>query len=153
VSFRAPVGRKCPRDDFDGAAHALGLPALRSVDLELGGGHTMATLMPEGTEVEVVLVNDDFDAEERARLIQAIVQGEDDIERGAHPGPRGVAARRERSGGTRTRGERREKMHRGTLMSNASGTNQACAFICSSPAPACSPRCSSSSPPRAGEPW
>lgn len=42
------------------------------------------TDLPEGTEVEVVLVDDGFDAEERARLIQAIEDGEDDIERGDH---------------------------------------------------------------------
>jgi hypothetical protein len=42
------------------------------------------TDLPDGTEVEVVLVNAEFDPEERARLIQAIEDGESDIERGDH---------------------------------------------------------------------
>jgi len=41
------------------------------------------TDLPEGTEVEVMLVDDaDFDPEERARLLQAIEDGEEDIARG-----------------------------------------------------------------------
>ena len=41
------------------------------------------TDLPEGTEVELVLVDDgEFEPEERARLIQAIEEAEADIERG-----------------------------------------------------------------------
>jgi hypothetical protein len=41
------------------------------------------TDLPEGTEVEVMLVDDaDFDPEERARLLQAIEESEEDIARG-----------------------------------------------------------------------
>ncbi len=42
------------------------------------------TELPEGTEIELVAVDDDFDAEERARLLQAIDDGVEDFERGDH---------------------------------------------------------------------
>jgi hypothetical protein len=42
------------------------------------------TDLPEGTEVELVAVDDDFDPEERARLLQAIDDGIEDFERGDH---------------------------------------------------------------------
>lgn len=41
-----------------------------------------STDLPEGAEVELILVGDEFDAEERARLLQAIEGGAEDIERG-----------------------------------------------------------------------
>ena len=41
-----------------------------------------STDLPEGSEVELMLVDDEFDPEERARLLQAIEEGEEDIERG-----------------------------------------------------------------------
>ncbi len=40
------------------------------------------TNLPEGTEVELLVVDDDFDAEERARLLEAIEAGAADFERG-----------------------------------------------------------------------
>ena len=40
------------------------------------------TDLPEGTEVELMPVEDDFDPEEKARLLQAIDEGAEDIERG-----------------------------------------------------------------------
>jgi hypothetical protein len=40
------------------------------------------TDLPEGTEVELMPVEDDFDTEEKARLLQAIDEGAEDIERG-----------------------------------------------------------------------
>ena len=40
------------------------------------------TDLPEGREVELVLLDDEFDPEEKARLLQAIEAGEEDIERG-----------------------------------------------------------------------
>ena len=43
------------------------------------------TELPEGCEVELVaLDDDDFEPEERARLLQAIEEGYADIERGDH---------------------------------------------------------------------
>lgn len=42
------------------------------------------TDLPEGTEVELVAVDDDFDPEERARLLAAIDDGIEDFERGDH---------------------------------------------------------------------
>ena len=42
------------------------------------------TDLPEGTEVELMPVDDDFDPEERARLLQAIEEGAEDFERGDH---------------------------------------------------------------------
>ncbi len=42
------------------------------------------TALPEGTEIELVPVDDDFDAEERARLLAAIDDGIEDFERGDH---------------------------------------------------------------------
>ena len=42
------------------------------------------TELPEGTEVELVVADDDFDAEERARLLAAIDDGIEDFERGDH---------------------------------------------------------------------
>ena len=42
-----------------------------------------ATDLPEGAEVELFLVEDDeFEPEERARLLQAIEESEEDIDRG-----------------------------------------------------------------------
>lgn len=41
-----------------------------------------STDLPEGSEVELMLVDDEFDPEERARLLQAIEEGAEDIERG-----------------------------------------------------------------------
>jgi predicted DNA-binding antitoxin AbrB/MazE fold protein len=40
------------------------------------------TDLPEGREVEIVIVDDEFEPEERARLLQAIEDGEKDIEKG-----------------------------------------------------------------------
>jgi hypothetical protein len=40
------------------------------------------TDLPEGAEVELVAVGDDFDPEERARLLAAIDEGIEDFERG-----------------------------------------------------------------------
>jgi hypothetical protein len=42
------------------------------------------TDLPEGTEVELMPVDDDFDPAERARLLQAIEEGAEDFERGDH---------------------------------------------------------------------
>ena len=42
------------------------------------------TDLPEGTEVELLAVGDDFDPEERARLLAAIDEGIEDFERGDH---------------------------------------------------------------------
>lgn len=42
------------------------------------------TALPEGTEIELVAVDDDFDAEERARLLAALDEGVEDFERGDH---------------------------------------------------------------------
>jgi hypothetical protein len=41
-----------------------------------------STDLPEGSEVELLLVDREFDPEERARLIQAIEEGAEDVERG-----------------------------------------------------------------------
>jgi hypothetical protein len=40
------------------------------------------TKMPEGTEVELLAADEDFDPEERARLLQSIEEGYQDMERG-----------------------------------------------------------------------
>jgi hypothetical protein len=40
------------------------------------------TDLPEGTEVELMPVDGDFDPEEKARLLQAIDEGVEDFERG-----------------------------------------------------------------------
>jgi hypothetical protein len=42
------------------------------------------TDLPEGTEIELVPVELEFDNEERAQLLQAIEKGAEDIERGDH---------------------------------------------------------------------
>lgn len=42
------------------------------------------TKLPEGTEVELLSVDDALDPEERARLLQSIEDGFADIERGDH---------------------------------------------------------------------
>ena len=42
------------------------------------------TELPEGTEIELLPVDDDFDPEERARLLAAIDDGIEDFERGDH---------------------------------------------------------------------
>ena len=42
------------------------------------------TELPEGAEVELVLAEDDFAPEERARLLAAIEDGVEDFERGDH---------------------------------------------------------------------
>jgi hypothetical protein len=42
------------------------------------------TDLPEGTEVEVLALDQDFDPEERAKLLRALDDGADDIERGDH---------------------------------------------------------------------
>jgi hypothetical protein len=41
-----------------------------------------ATDLPEGAEVELYLVDDEFDPEERARLLQMIEESEEDIANG-----------------------------------------------------------------------
>ena len=41
-----------------------------------------STDLPEGSEVELMLVDSELDAAERARLIRAIEEGAEDIERG-----------------------------------------------------------------------
>jgi hypothetical protein len=40
------------------------------------------TKMPEGTEIELLAADEDFDPEERARLLQSIEEGYQDMERG-----------------------------------------------------------------------
>ena len=42
------------------------------------------TDLPEGSEVEIVLVEDDLESAERARLVQAVEDGIEDFERGDH---------------------------------------------------------------------
>jgi hypothetical protein len=42
------------------------------------------TKLPEGTEVELLSIDDAIDPEERARLLQSIEDGFADIERGDH---------------------------------------------------------------------
>jgi hypothetical protein len=42
------------------------------------------TDLPEGAEVELVAVDEDFDPKERARLLAAIDEGIEDFERGDH---------------------------------------------------------------------
>ena len=42
------------------------------------------TELPEGSEVEIVLVDDDFEPEERARVVEAVEDGVEDFERGDH---------------------------------------------------------------------
>jgi hypothetical protein len=42
------------------------------------------TDLPEGTEVEMLALDDAFDPEERARLLRALDDGADDVERGDH---------------------------------------------------------------------
>jgi hypothetical protein len=42
------------------------------------------TDLPEGLEVNLVVAQDEFEPEEKARLLQAIEQGIEDIERGDH---------------------------------------------------------------------
>jgi len=42
------------------------------------------TELPEGTEIELVAVDDHFDPDERARLVRAIDDGIEDFERGDH---------------------------------------------------------------------
>jgi len=42
------------------------------------------TALPEGTEIELLPVGDDFDPEERARLLAALDDGIEDFERGDH---------------------------------------------------------------------
>lgn len=59
----------------------------------------VSTDLPEGSEVELILVDGEFDLEERARLIQAIEEGAEDVERGDYVDGTGFAnkllARRE----------------------------------------------------------
>ncbi len=43
-----------------------------------------STDLPEGAEVELYIVDDEFDPEERARLVQAIEDSEEDIANGDH---------------------------------------------------------------------
>ena len=42
------------------------------------------TDLPEGSEVEMVLVDDDLEPAERARVLQAVEDGIEDFERGDH---------------------------------------------------------------------
>lgn len=42
------------------------------------------TELAEGTELELIAVDDEFDADERARVLRAIDEGLDDLERGEH---------------------------------------------------------------------
>jgi len=42
------------------------------------------TDLPEGSEVEIVLVVDDLEPSERARVVQSIEDGIEDFERGDH---------------------------------------------------------------------
>jgi hypothetical protein len=62
--------------------------AMRALKAHVRGGRLVLdepTTLPEGTEVELTVVEDDeFSPEERARLLQAIEDGEQDIERGDH---------------------------------------------------------------------
>jgi hypothetical protein len=61
---------------------------MRALKAQVKGGRLVLdepTDLPEGTEVELTLVDDgEFDPEDRARLHQAIEDGAQDIERGDH---------------------------------------------------------------------
>ncbi len=62
--------------------------SMRALKGHVRGGRLVLdepTELPEGAEVELVAVeDDDFEPEERARLLQAIEEGIQDIERGDH---------------------------------------------------------------------
>ncbi len=62
--------------------------AMRALKAHVRGGRLVLdepTELPEGAEVELVAVeDDDFEPEERARLLRAIEDGLLDIERGDH---------------------------------------------------------------------
>lgn len=72
-------------DDRDAAGYtSITMPPLKA---HVKNGRLLLdepTELPEGTEVELVAVDDDFDAEERARLLAAIDEGVEDFERGDH---------------------------------------------------------------------
>jgi hypothetical protein len=42
------------------------------------------TKLPDGTEVELLAVDEDLDPDEKARLLQSIEEGFEDFERGDH---------------------------------------------------------------------
>ena len=59
---------------------------MRVLKAHVEGGRLVAnepSKLPEGTETEIIIVyDDDFEPEERARLLQAIEEGAESIERG-----------------------------------------------------------------------
>jgi hypothetical protein len=63
------------------------LSAMQSFKARVHNGRLVLdepTDLPEGTEVELMPVDGDFDSEERARLLKAIEEGAEDFERGDH---------------------------------------------------------------------
>jgi hypothetical protein len=84
------VGHHDPRTDRwreEGGNNKIHI-AMQSLKAHVKGGRLVLdepTDLPEGAEVELVAVDDDdFDPEERARLLQAIEEGVADFERGDH---------------------------------------------------------------------
>ena len=59
---------------------------MRVLKAHVEGGRLVAnepSKLPEGTETEIIILDDDdFETEERARLLQAIEEGAESIERG-----------------------------------------------------------------------
>jgi predicted DNA-binding antitoxin AbrB/MazE fold protein len=61
--------------------------AMRALKAHVKGGRLVLdepTDLPEGTEVELTLEGAEFDADERRRLLEAIEDGAQDVERGDH---------------------------------------------------------------------
>ncbi len=78
------TGREAPGqgEEYDGNR-------MRALKARVSGGRFVVdepANLPEGTEVELTLVGpeDEFDPEERARLLKAIEEGEQEIERGEY---------------------------------------------------------------------
>jgi hypothetical protein len=69
------------KDFFIGTSAALQMGSL--VD-KVSLNNAFPRRVPDGTELELLPVEDDFDPDERARLLRAIDAGIDDVERGDH---------------------------------------------------------------------
>ena len=60
---------------------------MRALKAQVKGGRVVLdepTDLPEGAEVELILVDDDFEPEERKQLLRALEEADEEIERGEH---------------------------------------------------------------------
>jgi hypothetical protein len=82
-----PSGHRTNQADGPWSGCELHLDVMQPLKAVVKNGRLMVdepTELPDGTEIELLPVDDELDPQERARLLQSIDEGIEDFERGDH---------------------------------------------------------------------